>query len=208
MLRKVYNIAYRQLKNMPKITIAKGNMSNFSGDAIVVPCDADLTYKKGNAVIQHFSDVARNNDDYRQVIDFTLGKIKESEKKLLKELSSIGYCELGNAIITKAYLLGVKNFIFMPFFDHDDQENKMNFVMFHQALRSVFNLASIYGVKTLAIPLPSPKFPKEEVFTKFVKSLFEITPKKGLRNEEMMNIIMGVSEEYKNTPLENVTIYR
>lgn len=193
---------------MPKITIAKGNITNFSGDAIVVPCDSDLTYKKGNAVIQYFSDVERNNDDYRQVIDSTLSKIKESESNLLKELSAIGYCELGNAVITKAYLFGAKNFIFMPFFDHNDQENKMNFVLLHQALRSAFNLATIYGIKTLAIPLPSPKFPKEEAFIKFVKSLFEVKPKKRLQSEEMMNIIMAVSEEYKNTSLENITIYR
>jgi len=193
---------------MPKITIEKGNINSFSGDAIVVPCDTDLTYKKGNAVIQYFSDVERNNDDYRQVIDSTLGKIRESESNLLKELSAIGYCELDNAIITKAYLFGVKNFIFMPFFDHNNQENKMNFVLLHQSLRSAFNLASIYGIKTLAISLPSPKFPKEEVFIKFVKSLFEIKPKKGLQNEEMMNIIIGVSEEYANSSLKEISIYR
>ena len=95
----------------------------------------------------------------------------------------------------------------MPFFDHDDQENKMNFVLLHQVLRSAFNLAAIYEIKTLAIPLLSPKFPKEEMFIKFVKSLFEFTPKKGLQNEEMMNIVMGVSEEYKNSIAE-IHIYR
>lgn len=76
---------------MPKIAIEKENIANFSGDAIVVPCDSDLTYKKGNAVIQYFSDVEKNNDDYRHVVDSTLGKIKESKDSLLKELSAIGY---------------------------------------------------------------------------------------------------------------------
>lgn len=193
---------------MPKITLKSGSITTFIGDSVIVPCDTDLTYKKGNAVIQYFSDVERNNDDYRQVIDSTLSKIRESESNLLKELSSIGYCEIGNAIITKAYLIGVKHFIFMPFFDRDDTENKMNFILFHRALRSAFNLASLYGIKSIAIPLPPVKFPKEEAFIKFVKSLFEIKPKKGLQSEEMMNIIMAVSEEYKNTSLENIAIYR
>lgn len=193
---------------MPKIAIEKGSIANFSGDAIVVPCDSDLAYKKGNAVIQYFSDVERNNDNYRQVIDSTLDKIKESNSNLLKELSAIGYCELGNAVITKAYLFGVKKFIFMPFFDHNNQENKMNFVLLHQALRSAFNLAAIYEIKTLAISLPSPKFPKEEAFIKFVKSLLEIKPKKELQNEEMMNIIIGISEEYAKSSLKEISIYR
>lgn len=193
---------------MPKITIEKGNIANFSGDAIIVPCDSDLNYKKGNAIIQYFSDVERNNDDYRHVIDSTLGKIRESKGNLLKELSAIGYCELGNAIITKAYLFGVKHFIFMPFFDHNNQENKMDFILLHQALRSAFNLASIYSIKTLAISLPYPKFPKEEAFTKFVKSLLEIKPKKELQNEEMMDIVIGISEEYAKSSLREISIYR
>lgn len=193
---------------MLKIALKNGSITTFIGDAVVVPCDTELTHKKGNAVIQYFSDVAKNNEDYRQVIDSTLDKIRESEGNLLKELSSIGYCEMGNAVITKAYLIGVKHFIFMPFFDHDDTENKMNFILFHKALRSAFNLASLYEIKSLAIPLPPVKFPKEEAFIKFVKSLFEIKPKKGLQNEEMMNIVMAVSGEYKNTSLGDVMIYK
>lgn len=192
---------------MPKITIEKGNITTFSGDAIVIPCDTDLTYKKGNAIIQYFADISRKNDSYRHVVTSTWEKAKEYENNLLKELASIGYCEIGNAVITKAYLFEVKNFIFMPFFDHSNQENKMNFVLLHQALRSALNLATLYDVKTLAIPLPSVKFPKEEMFIKFVKSLFEITPKKGLRSEEMMNIIISVSDEYKNSIAE-IHIYR
>jgi len=192
---------------MPKITIGKGTITNFSGDAIVIPCDTDLTYKKGNAVLQYFADISRENDGYRHVVNSTWEKAREYESNLLKELAAIGSCEMGNAVITKAYSLKVKNFIFLPFFDHNDQENKMDFVLLHQALRAALNLASIYEVKTLAIPLASPKFPKEEAFVKFVNSLFEIKPKKGLRNEEMMDIIISVSGEYKNS-IDEICIYR
>ncbi len=193
---------------MPKITLSTGSITTFEGDAIVVPCDTELTYKKGNAVIQYFSDVVKNNDNYRSVIDSTLDKIKEAENNLHKELSAISFCEMGNAVITKAYLIRVKHFIFMPFFDHQDTENKMNFILFHRALRSAFNLASLYDIKTLAVPLPQVKFPKEEAFIKFVKSIFEIKPKKGLQSEEMMNMIMAVSGEYKGTSLQDIVIYR
>lgn len=193
---------------MPKITLSTGNITDFTGDAIIIPCDTDLTYKRGNAIIQYFADISRKNDSYRRVVNSVWEKAKEYEKNLFKELTAIGYCEIGNVIITKAYLFEVKNFIFMPFFDHNDTDNKMNYVLLHQALRSAFNLATLYDIKTLAIPLPSITFPKEETFIKFVKSLLEITPKKGLQNEEVVDIIMGVSEEYQNTSLENVMIYR
>jgi len=193
---------------MSKITIAKGNITSFKGDAFIIPCDTDLTYKKGNAIIQYFVDISRKNDGYTHVVNATWNRAKEYESNLLKELASIGNCEIGNAVITKAYLFDVKHFIFMPFFNHNEPENKMDFVLLHQALRSALNLATLYEIKTLAIPLPVLHFPKEEVFTKFVKSLFEITSKKTLQNEEMMDIIMGVSEEYKNTSLEEIEIYR
>lgn len=84
----------------------------------------------------------------------------------------------------------------------------MNFILLHQALRSAFNIAGIYGINTLGISLPSQKFPKEEAFTKFVKSLLEIKPNKELYNEEMMNIVVGISHEYAKSSLKEISIYR
>ena len=83
-----------------------------------------------------------------------------------------------------------------------------SFILLHQALRAAFNLAAIYGINTLAITLPSPKFPEEEAFIKFAKSMLEIKPKKELQNEEMMNIVIGISEEYTNSSLKEISIYR
>lgn len=172
---------------MPKITLQNGEIANFQGDAIICPSDVDLTNKRSNKWIYSILDKAGSD--------------------LTRELSAIGYCETGNAVITKAYDLKVKHLIFLPILYQDDKEHKLNFVLFHKALRSAFNLAILYDIKTLAIPLLSLRFSKEDFFNKLVKSLFEIKPKKGLTNEEIMNIIIAVSGEYKNTSLETITIY-
>src|SRR3989338_10577921 len=113
---------------MPKISLQNGEITGFQGDAIICPSDVDLTNKKSNKWI--YSILSKAGSD------------------LTKELSAIGYCETGNAVITKAYNLKVKHLIFLPISAQDDKvkhliflpisaqddkEHKLNFILFHQA---------------------------------------------------------------------------
>ncbi|MDP2860672.1 MAG: hypothetical protein Q8N98_03060 [bacterium] len=207
---------------MPKITFKNGEITSFQGDAIICPSDVNLTNKRSN--------------------EWICSILSKAGPDLAKELSAIGYCEIGNAVITKAYDLkvrtlranppaggpellyqrsetpypsrlggtgtGVKHLIFFPISAQDDEEHKLNLILFHQAFRSAFNLATLYGIKTLAMPLPSLKRRKEGFFNELAKSLFGNENKKGLTGEEIMNIITAVSGEYKNTSLETIMIYR
>jgi len=209
---------------MPKITLRDGEIANFQGDAIICPSDVNLTDKRSN--------------------EWICSILSKAGPDLIKELSAIGYCEIGNAVITKAYDLkvrtlrrtpeplyqksetpaspagrpypsrrnvgagtGVKHLIFLPISDRDNEEHRLNFILLHQALRSAFNLAILYGLKTLAIPLLSLERRKGDFFNDLAKSLFGNENKKGLAGEEIMNIITAVSGEYKNTSLETITIY-
>lgn len=173
---------------MPKISLQSGEIANFQGDAIICPSDVDLTDKKANKWVYSI--------------------LYKAGQDLTKELSAIGYCETGNAVITKGYNLKVKHLIFLPISAHDDEEHKINFILLHQGLRSALNLATLYDLKTLAIPLPYLKKSKEDFFNKSIKFLFGSENEKELTSEEAMNIIIAVSGEYKDTSLETIAIYR
>lgn len=173
---------------MPKIILQNGEITGFQADAIVCPTDINLT-DKANKWINSILDKAG--------LDLT------------KEISAIGRAEIGNAVITQAYnFKKLKHLIFFPISDQEDEKHKLNFILLHQALRSAFNLATLYNLKTLAIPLFSLKRPKEDFFSNLIKSLFGNENEKELTKEGMMNIIIGISREYKNTSLETITIYR
>ncbi len=192
-----------------RVAIETRDLVNFSGDAIIVPCDTDLTYRKGNPIVRYLSRLLNKNTDYKKVANFVWGKAKQYEDSLLKELSAIGYCDIGNAVITKAYFFKVNNFIFMPLYDHDDTDNRLNTPLLHKALRSAFDLASLYGLKNLAMPMPSSKSSEEDFTNKFLKSLFfENFNKKEFNQDEFLNIVYAVFSDYKNSSLENITIYK
>lgn len=176
----------------PKITLRKGHVTDFEGDAIIIPSDVELTNKKASSIVQRVLET--NNDD------------------LLKEISSIGYCEIGNAVITQGYSLKVKHLIFLPYCDSDNEENKADFILLHQAFRSAFNLASLYKVKTIAIPIFRFKVRKRNFIDKSLNleifgSLFGQTESKGLKDNEIEDIIISVISEFKNTSIEELCLF-
>ncbi len=124
----------------PKVTLLKGSVTSYKGDAIIAPCDVELTNRKANKTTHWI--------------------LENGNKDLIKELMSIGYCEVGNAVITKGHNLSTKHLIFMPYQDLSSDDYRANFVLLHQAFRSVFNLASLYEVKTLGMPMPRFKVSK------------------------------------------------
>jgi len=79
-----------------KISLQNGDIASFEDNAIIVPSDVELTNKRVNSVVQKVLN-ARNED-------------------LLKELSLIGYCDIGNAVITQGYNLKAKHLIFSTFY--------------------------------------------------------------------------------------------
>ena len=115
-----------------KVSKLSGNILFFEGDGIVIPCDVDLTYLEANEVTREIS--------------------AQAGPKLVEELANIGYCEIGHVVITKGYNLTAENLIFLPYIDRDNSQ-RIDFILFHQSIRSALSLASLYGLKTLAMPV-------------------------------------------------------
>lgn len=178
---------------MPKITIQRGDITLFGGDAVVIPSDVELTNKKANKIVEVI--LESGNDD------------------LIKEISAIGYCEMGNAVITQGYNLKAKHLIFLPYCDSSNEENRIDFILLHKALRSVFTLASLYNVSTLAIPIFRFKIVKlnfiEKILNiKIFRSLLGQEEESGLKESEVEDIIISISSEFKDTSIKEVCIYK
>lgn len=172
---------------MPQISFREGDISDFRGDAVVVPCDTDLTFKKANWAV--------------------MDVLKKGGPDLLKEVSAIGFCEVGNAVITKGYNLDAKHIIFLAYTDRGKGESRLDFVLLHQALKNAFNLAVLYGVKTLAIDPAPLQVRKSSLLKKFLSKVLDIEPSKGLTVDEMIDVVRGISGGYKET-LQEIVIFR
>ncbi|PJC54891.1 MAG: hypothetical protein CO028_00080 [Candidatus Levybacteria bacterium CG_4_9_14_0_2_um_filter_35_21] len=193
---------------MAKIILESGSILFFKGDALICFCDSDLTLKKNNPVLQFFSAKTRVNSSQKNVVNKSYTQSKDQEDNLLKELSAIGFCEIGNAVITKAYDIDVKHFIFAPYIDNDNPDDKLNFVLFHRALRSAFALANLYGVKSLAVPILRTKIVKKEFMDKVISQVFDAKKDITLNEKELTDIIIAISKEFQNQTLEEIFIYR
>ena len=193
---------------MVKIILESGSILSFKGDALICFCDSDLTLKKNNRILQTLFEKTKLNSSQKNVVNKSYAYSKEQEDNLLKELSAIGFCEIGNAVITKAYDIGVKHFIFVPYIDNEDSNDKLNFVLFHKALRSAFTLANLYGVKSLAVPIIRTKIPKKEFMDKVISQVFDTKKEVTLNEKELTDIIIAISKEFEGQSLEEIFIYR
>jgi len=194
---------------MPKISLQNGDIALFKGGAVVCPCNSDLTYKRDNYILKKLADKERESQIYHKVIKALRIHEKKSNKGLLNELSAIGSCEIGNAVITKGYSFPFKHIIFLPYKDNETPGEVIDFILLHQALRAAFTLASLYGVKTLAIPLLHTKEADNDWLSKVFRSvLTSNVSKKSLSEYEVLNIITGVAKEFDKTSLTEITIYK
>lgn len=193
---------------MTKIILESENILSFKGDALICFCDSNLTFKKNNPILQFFSAKTRANSSQKMVVNHSYEQNKEEENLLLKELSAIGSCEIGNAVITKAHGLDVKHFIFVPYVDYDDSDNRINYVLFHHALRSAFTLTNLYDIKRLAIPTLRARVPKKEFMDKIISGVFETKTQNLLNEKEITDITIAISKEFENQSIEEVFIYR
>ncbi len=191
-----------------KITLESGNILSYNGDALICFCDSELTYKKDNLLLQAFADNTKANNTYKKVISQTYSKHKEYEDQLIKELTAIGYCEIGNAVITQPSILNVKHLIFVPFTDHNNPEMKLNYILFHQAMKSALTLASLYGIRKLAIPTLRIRNPKKPFMDKVISDIFEPGKDKNLDEKELMDIMIVISKDFNDPTFEEIVIYR
>ncbi|MBU1016710.1 MAG: macro domain-containing protein [Patescibacteria group bacterium] len=175
-------------KITPKMYFGKGDILEFDGDALICPCFTDLTYCKESKLVSSIIELAG--------------------KDLEKELSSIGFCDFGSAVITKGYGLKVKNIIFLPYKDKENPDNIIDFILLHKAFRSAFNLASLYNLKTLATVPLFVGYRKRD-FINRIMVIFGLEKKeeKTLHPHEVVDIIIGVLDEYKGK-IEDLVIYR
>lgn len=193
---------------MPKIILGSGDITRFKGDAVIIPCDADLNYRKSNRILQHLAYGTDTVFRYKKLSREEAEKRKNCETHLVKELSAIGRISLGNAVITQSYGFGVKNFIFFPYEDYENPDEILDSITLHQATRAAFTLAALYNVETLAIPLIKKRFRKRDILNDFIGSLFTKKSPHVLSDEDIMNIFVVVSKEYENTSLKEITLYR
>lgn len=163
-----------------------GSLVDFAGDGIVVPCDVDLTYRKANDLVRDVNAKAGN--------------------KLWEELADIGYCEIGHVVITQGYNLKAKLLIFLPYTDCEDKSRRMNYILLHQAIRSALSLASLYGLRTLAIPVVHNLLPKRRnMIRKVISKVIDAEDED--RATEAENIIDGIAKGFESESLKEVFLF-
>lgn len=170
------------------IKIATGDITDFNGDVVIVPCDSELTSKR---------------------IGIVPKILEKGGNDLVRELSAIGYGEIGNSIITKGYELKAKNVIFMPIYDHNNEDSRVNFVGLHQSLRSAFTLADLYKAKSVAIAGIHISSKRRNFFVSLWDKYFgDNGEAKILGSDEIEDIIISTSKNFENSSIKELVIYK
>ena len=191
-------------KNMNIQIATSGDITDFEGDVIIVPCDCELSYTKSfspNANYPLFK-----HDSKKSLIKNVFEK---AGKDLVKEVTTIGYCEIGYAVTIKGYELKAKNVIFMPIADHNNEESRINYVGLHQSLRAAFTLADLYKAKSVAIAgirIPSKR--KDFFKSLWDKFLGDGGEMKSLSGDEIEDIIITTSKNLEKNTIKDLFIYK
>lgn len=181
-----------------------GDITDFKGDVIIIPCDSELSYTKTFAP----------NPDYRlfkheSKKSLVKNILEKAGKDLVKEVTTIGYCEVGYAVITQGYELKAKNVIFMPIADHNNEESRINYVGLHQSLKSAFTLADLYKAKSVAIAgIHIPGKRQELVKSLWNKFLSDDDQIKALSGDEIEDIIITTSKNIEKNSIKELFIYK
>lgn len=172
---------------MPTITLASGKLTDFKGDCIVCGTVTDLT--------------ATTNKNIKELLEM-------AGKDLETELLALGYCALGNALITKGHGLKVKHIIFVPIRDNFDPNNLMDSSILHQSIRSALTLASIYKIRTLAMTMLNPGIKKRPIWDKVVSKFTGDNQQQPLTDDEVLSIIMSVAKDFEKSSLKEISVYK
>ena len=169
---------------MPKLTLCTGNITNFTGDALICPCDCALT--------NHYTSIAKL-------------VLHKGGNDLVQGVTAIGFGEIGNALIVKGYKLGVKYVIFLPV---KDQEMVIDQVTLHQALRNALTLAGLHKVRTLAVPMLNPKITSKVSIFNSLLGLNNRSNLEILTDDKVLDTITAVSRDFERSSLKEISIYR
>ncbi len=186
------------------IQIKTDNITDFTGDVIIIPCDSELTYTKSfspNPNYPFFTHESKKG--------LIKNLFEKAGKELVRELTAIGYCEVGHAVVAQGYDLRAKHIVFMPISNHNNEEIKTNYVGFHQSLRAAFDLVSLYKAKSVAIAgihIPT----KKENFFKSLwnKFLNDGKESKSLGSDEIEDIIISTSKSFETNSINELVIYK
>lgn len=186
------------------IQIATGRITDFEGDIIICPCDSELTYTKvfsPNSNYPLFRHESKNGL-VKQILE-------KAGKELVRELTAIGFCEMGYAAITKGYELKARNVIFMPISDHNNKEVRINYVGLHQSLRTAFTLADLYEAKSVAIAgIHIPSKGRNFFVSLWNKYLGDNSETKSLGDDEIEDIIISTSKNLEKSSIKELVIYK
>lgn len=140
-----------------------------------------------------FSDVDLTNKN----ANYSTRRIMDSDlTELTQELTSIGYCELGHAVITQGTSKEISHIIFVPIVNSQNPEDRMYGSLFHHAMRSALTLAKLYGIESLTVELPSWNEEKTIYNIRSWGILLKRAIKPPLDRKNMVNVIDSVSKEY------------
>lgn len=183
-----------------------GNITDFKGDVIILPCDTELTYTKSFAPDPKYPLFHESKKSLMK------GVFEKAGKELVRELTTIGSCEIGNAVITKGYELKVGNVIFMPLTDHRNEDTRISYVDLHQSLRNAFTMAEIYKAKSIAIgaiKIPQGKKSVTDFISKTLKQFWEDKSEpKLISNDEIEDIVVAVLRDFEKSTISSLCIYK
>lgn len=186
------------------IQIATEDIVDFTGDMIIIPCDSELSYTRSffpNPKYPLFTHESKKSL-IKKVID-------KAGKELIRELTAIGYCEMGFAIIVQGYGLKAKHIIFMPVTDHNNEEARINYVGLHQSLRAAFELVSLYKAKSVAIAGIHIPVRRKNFFISLWDIYFgDKGEVKALSDSEIEDIIISISKNLGNSSIKEISLYK
>lgn len=186
------------------IQLAIGDITNFTGDVIIVPCDSELTYTK--SVTPNPNYILFKHESKKSLVK---NLFEKAGKELIRELTAIGYCEVGYAVVVQGYELKAKHLIFMPVADHNNEEARINYVGLHQSLRAAFDLAGLYKAQSVAIAgIHTPSKRKNFFSSLWNKYFGDNDESKGLGSDEIEDIIISTSKNLENSSIKELTIYK
>lgn len=185
------------------IQISTGDITDFEGDLIIIPCDSELTYSKSIPLNSNY--LLFKHESKKNLIK---NLFEKAGKELVQELTTIGYCEIGYAVAVQGYELNAKNIILMPISDHNDKEARINYVILHQSLRAAFTLANLYKAKSVAIAgihIPSKR---KNFFVSLWDKYFDDNSESKLSDSEVEDIIISTSKNLENSTIKELFIYK
>lgn len=181
-----------------------GDITDFEGDVIIVPCDSELTFTKSHTPNPNYP--LFTHESKKSLIKNIFDK---AGKELVRELSVIGYIEVGSAVIVQGYKLRARNIIFMPITDLTNNTAQINHISLHKSLRAAFTLVNLYKAKSVAIAsiyLPNKKNSYfKSLWNKFLGDSNET---KHLSSSEIEDIIISIFKDLVGSPSNELVIYK